>query len=230
MSKTIVLDLDRTIIFSQKHLKKENLENFVIVDESTTSNYKGYVQKDVFEDFKRLKLAGYTFIANTTRSLREFERIDRHLTSNFDYALVNNGGVYLKNTGREFIVKHINPNLNNSDNISLLQNTLSKLGDNAVIENNIYIKTKDVDRDFSIYEKDFVVNRQGSKVYFIPKYLTKAAILDFYGPYEYAFGDSLLDVPMLEKANIKGAPVDSEASSLVDCDILYKSNPFGTIS
>lgn len=213
-------DLDRTLIYSQHFISAHpNESELILVDSSTTDSY---ISKDV-----AIRLVGLTknnkvrFIPVTTRSVDEYSRVKiPGVTAG--YAITSNGGVILHNGGK--LKAWEERRGKERDMYGLMQmaetiNTLTGISRKSKIIDGTYIFNKTFDADATIKEIDklkeeykeykFVVER--NKIYAIPIEVSKGIALKWLQNYleestVLASGDSVLDISMLEVANLKVVP------------------------
>jgi len=237
-------DLDRTLIFSDKFIKGEVLETDVQdierMDVGGTEKIISYITHRGLEQLERLE-SKCTFIPVTTRSLKQFQRIELFREKiKTKYAITSNGGTVLidgkVDTKWEFI----------------LQKTLGMMElpiDTALemfseFEGEPWLKAyKKVDEVFvyctlyldhfkpeyiesfrsKLEAKDWDVFIHGAKVYFIPKAVSKGNALrylidnylDEASGRVVAAGDSEMDLEMRSSAHYYYAPRHGEVAEII---------------
>ncbi len=213
------MDLDNTILYSYRHE--------IGTDKLEAEWYKGrnisYITRETCEMLKKLKEKAL-LVPTTTRTEEQYRRINLQI-GNIDYALVCNGGVLLVD-GKEDEEWYCTSRRLVDDCQAMLQ----KLA--AVLENDkrrtfevrfikeLFVFTKceepeAVVRDLEkITDKELIeVFSNGSKVYAVPKALSKGDALERFREYigaekVIAAGDSEFDLSMLEKADVAFAPME----------------------
>ncbi len=213
------MDLDNTIIYSYRHeIGEDKLEA-----EWYNGRNISYITRETFEMLKKLKEKAL-LVPTTTRTMEQYQRINLQI-GDIEYALVCNGGVLLIDgkedagwyrTSRELV-----------DNCQAMLQKVS-----AVLEKDkrrifevrfikeLFVFTKceepeAVVRDLKkITDKALVeIFSNGSKVYAVPKALSKGAAVERFREYigaglVIAAGDSEFDLPMFEKADVGFAPME----------------------
>ena len=243
-------DLDRTIICSNK-LLKENEEAICIeyVDNKETS----YISNEIIENVKLLN-STKLFIPATTRSLEQFKRIQfNKFGINFKYSITSNGAHILKDgeildswkeevkllksmaTEMDILVDEYNNKFS-----ELINPRIQKF---KVVEDNFFylVLNKDNKSDIT-FLNDFIkyIESNGwqyykncSKVYFLPKGITKENAIEFLIRTEFnnekfnALGDSCMDAGMLSIANKAYIPKHGDISSSFKHSNLYVSEATG---
>ncbi len=206
----IACDLDNTLIHSYKKRQAGDVCVELYLDRQ-----QSFMGEDAYNRLKMIREEAF-FLPLTTRSVEQFRRIK--LEEDEAYALVANGAVLLKNGERDRKWE-----LESKELISgfakELDRTLALLGEDEIIE-----KSRIVDESFvfalcpegsdaaSLAEgyagrTSLTAQSTGRKMYFFPPELNKGKALErareFFRPvYVIAAGDSLIDIPMLEAADL----------------------------
>lgn len=218
-------DLDRTLIYSARVLSNypSNVSNTIV--EAVGGRSVSFTSTAFFNWLKsREKGKGLTIVANTARSINEFNRLNIH--NDFDYAIMANGGVIthngkpikdwedsIKRGNINELLSHILEDLNNIKSINYKSRTID--------DSYIFTKTlndmectQDLKQIVQKYSGiSFMVQR--GKVYIIPKEISKANAINWLSEYigekvVLAAGDSETDLGMLRQAEISIVPKHSD--------------------
>ena len=243
-------DLDRTIICSKKLITKE--DNAICI-ESIDGEDISFISNEILNSLKILNLEK-VFIPTTTRSVQQFKRIEfNKFGLDFKYAITSNGACILKDgIPLESWKKEINKIKSNSTSMDEIINKYENDFEKYIAE---YIQKFRVVEDnffYFVLKKEFVQNieflndfieytssngwdyyKNCSKVYFLPKGMTKENAVKFLIKNELntetisALGDSCMDAGMLSIANKAYVPKHGDISSTFKHDNLYVSNEIG---
>lgn len=242
-------DLDRTIICSKKLIKKE--DNAICI-EFINNDEISYISNEIIEKINLLN-SSKIFIPTTTRSIEQFKRIDfSKFGINFKYAITSNGACILKNGVKlKSWEKEINLLKKKSTDIYKLIEDYNNLFSNEIekyitkfriVEDNFFyivldksVSNIDFLDSFIHYldENGWVYFKNCSKVYFLPKGMTKENAIKFLIKTEFnsssfsALGDSNMDVGMLSIANKAFVPKHGDISSTFKHDNLYVTKNTG---
>lgn len=215
-------DLDRTLIFSDIYLEEcpptgYEIFEMATVDESTVCSY---MSKETAEVLRNLILSNnLTFIPVTTRSIKEYTRIDWDqaadgLTSAIQYAIVSNGGHILYkgqilNEYEEYIRKQLN--ITEMSEIADILNSKLKMTKEVRLLDNSFLfgRIDDISRFKSLAKqlkskyKQYKFMSHRSKIYCIPSCLNKGTAIKWLSTYlkdtiDFVSGDSSFDIPLLE--------------------------------
>lgn len=222
--KIFASDLDNTLLYPGR---EQLLEDRVCVE-----RYQG---REI--SFMSLKSHGLLsrvnkqvcFVPTTTRSLEQYRRISFHEAWIPQYALVCNGGMLLKDNrvDREWY----------EESLKIISGCLEELRlAAALLERDeyrsfeirsvgglfLFTKSRQPQRTAAMLleglnEELIQVFQNGSKIYAVPKTLNKGAAVQrlfkqLKGEYLIAAGDSALDIPMLEAADLSFWPAGLEKS------------------
>lgn len=228
--KIFNIDLDNTLIFSDKHTigsKKQCVEIYKGREASFITEYTDYLLKQV-----RKKLF---VVPTTTRSVEQYNRIDLGFLP--EYALICNGGVLLKNGQEEklWYKESVKLIANCKKQLSMAEEIL-KQDSNIIFEirtiRELFIVTKSKEPLLSVnklkeqLDNDLVdIFYQVQKVYIIPKKLRKGIAVKrlkekLCADYIIAAGDSEPDISMFWEADIALAPKKLKAEQLPEHTIL----------
>lgn len=210
-------DLDRTLIYSSK-LIHENIfdESNIKIVENLDGKPISYMTHEAIKMLRDIE-SKLLFVPVTTRTKEQYDRISIFKELDLKYAVVANGGVILENgienlEWKKDIKKKIKANcIHMDDAIKEFEN----------IKNEWVLKLKAVEDLFfyciideqnvpeeklKLYvswmkDRNWVTSRQGRKLYFIPKYVSKGAAVEYIASKEgiekiVSSGDSLLDLTM----------------------------------
>lgn len=230
-------DLDQTLIYSINFLNKHYNDHQQLRDDSLSliEMYNGeplsYIHNEVIEKVRQIDATGL-FVPVTTRTEAQYKRIE---FSKFEihpqYAVTTNGAKVLKNgeVDKEwegYILSRLKDNAVDSDKITKLIK--------AIIPSTAIKKIRTAEEIFtycvlhrSLFDTDLLLvlerelgsawklSLQGTKLYFMPSVVSKGDALKYVqqqlGEDEVvAAGDSLLDIPLLEKADMGIIPTHGE--------------------
>ena len=242
-------DLDRTLICSKK-LVDGNPDAICI-------EYKGdeeisYVNDEIVNNLKKLNKK-MLFVPTTTRSLEQFDRIDfNRFGIEFKYSIVSNGAIILKNGKpmeswsnkvREIKENSTSMNVLLEEYHNVYSDTISSyIKMFRVVEDNFFyvVLNKDIDKidfleDFIRYIEDnnWVYFKNCSKVYFLPRGITKESAIGFLLKEELdedefiALGDSKMDEGMLRCAKKSYIPKHGDLASSFEHSDLYLTKETG---
>ncbi|WP_130891518.1 HAD hydrolase family protein [Fusobacterium ulcerans] len=212
--KIFTTDLDNTLIYSYK----KDIGKDKILVETKNGKKLSYMTKVSHELLKELN-----FIPITTRSLEQYQRIKFFENYQPEYALTANGGIllYRGKIVKEWYQKSLEISVKS---IKELEKGIKLLTE----DENIYFEVRKVDELF-IFTKSFNIeivikklknnlnqklvdiHNHGEKLYIFPKELNKGTSLERLKKFLKAdtvicAGDSEMDIPMLEKADISIFP------------------------
>lgn len=243
-------DLDRTIICSKKLITKE--DNAICI-ESIDGEDISFISNEILNNLKTLN-SEKIFIPTTTRSVQQFKRIEfNKFGLDFKYAITSNGAYILKDgvpldSWRNEINKIKSNSTNMNEIINNYENNFKKdiskyIKKFRVVEDNFFyfvlnkefIQSIEFLNDFIEYisSNGWVYYKNCSKVYFLPKGMTKENAIDFLIKNELntgninVLGDSCMDIGMLSIANKAYVPKHGDISSTFKHDNLYISNEVG---
>ncbi|AVK47529.1 hypothetical protein AXY43_05540 [Clostridium sp. MF28] len=212
-------DLDRTLIYSNKFIGKEQNE---ICIETINCEEISYMSLKSIEYLREI-LKHKKFIPTTTRSIEQYRRINfEEQDIYFEWSIVSNGGNILY---KGEVVKEWNEILNEKmktcESLELVMERFKENYSNACGIK----KIRDVDDIFfyividkEVFDENYIENFKefllkfrwdlyvnDRKIYFLPKVVTKEAAIEFLSSYlnEKKFGvlgDSIMDLNMLKCA------------------------------
>lgn len=243
-------DLDRTIICSKKLITKE--DNAICI-ESIEGEDISFISNDILNNLKILN-SKKIFIPTTTRSVQQFKRIEfNKFGLNFKYAITSNGACILKDgVPLDSWIKEINKIKSSATHMDEIvnnyENNFKKYIDNyikkfRIVEDNFfYFVLKEEFTQKIDFLNDFIeylslngwdYYKNCSKVYFLPKGMTKENAINFLIKNELStgiinvLGDSCMDIGMLSIANKAYVPKHGDISSTFKHSNLYISNEVG---
>lgn len=210
-------DLDNTLVYSYKH----NIGNDKIDVEIYNDREISYITKRTFNLLNNV-IKKVVFVPTTTRTVEQYKRIDLGIPKP-KYALVCNGGILLED-GKEdpgWYIDSVNMVKDSKEEIKkgirLLEYDKRRNFELRFIYG-LFVFTKCTEpeavvnglRDLLDNSKVDVFNN-GTKVYILPKKLNKGTAVtrlkERLGTGKViAAGDSLFDIPMIEKANYAIVP------------------------
>lgn len=223
-------DLDRTLIFSDRTIAKDESERICIevLDDQAIS----YVTEDIKQRLTEINEV-MQFVPVTTRSKAQFERISLFQKNIIpEVAVVANGGIILRNGQVDSAwQQHIQQVM---ENIKLPLTQLQKHFEQQLTAP-YFLRHQQVDDLFFVYivdleqadfaEIDYLKQQleacgwsshmHGRKFYILPQQITKGAAVAYLkgqSTYDkhYAAGDSLMDVSMMYIADKSFAPLHGE--------------------
>lgn len=212
MKNLFACDLDNTLIHSYKHKADGD-----ICIEIYNGREQSFISSRAVELLKEITKK-ILFVPVTTRSIEQYNRIEWLEGTKPKFAVVSNGANLLENgeinsKWRQDFYKFIQPYENE------LQRQLEKFLQDKnftvcriVDESFLFLKCSDDAEIISVAEKiqadtDLIVEYSGRKIYLFPPKLNKGeAILKLKENFEpektFAAGDSNIDVPMLNFADV----------------------------
>lgn len=230
-------DLDRTLIFSDIYLKECPPTGYEIFEMATVdeSNVCSYMSKETAEVLRNLILSNnLTFIPVTTRSIKEYTRIDwdqaaDNLSNLVKYAIVSNGGHILYkgqilNEYEEYIRKQLNIT-EMSEIADILNNKLEMTREAGLLDDSfLFGKTSDTSRFRALAKqlkskyKQYEFMSHRSKIYCIPSCLNKGTAIKWLSTYlkdtiDFVSGDSSFDIPLLEFGKYVFIPAKNQFST-----------------
>ena len=214
--KLFLSDLDNTLLYSYKHRATDD-----VCIEYNKGKEQGFMTSYSFDLFNRMT-DNVCFIPVTTRSIEQYNRIQWPKGFRPEYEVVANGGILLENG-----IKSYEWYKESSDAYSLYKDEIKGLQDELLSSGN-YIRCRTVDELYLFaYCKDDVDSKQcakdysdttqlkviasGKKLYFFPPSINKGMALTklqekLKPELIISAGDSIIDIPMLEKADIAIVP------------------------
>lgn len=223
--KLFLSDLDNTILYSYKHKATDD-----VCIEYNKGKEQGFMTSFSFDLFDRM-IDNVCFIPVTTRSVEQYNRIQWPNGFSPEYEVVVNGGILLENgvKNQEWYNASNNEYQPYKDEIKALQEVL--------LSSDNYIRCRIVDELYLFaYCKDGVDAKQcandnsdstqlnviasGKKLYFFPPNINKGTALtrlrDKLKPeIIISAGDSIIDIPMLEKADVAIVPNNYLAKKII---------------
>lgn len=196
-------DLDNTLIYSYKKRREDD-----ICVEIYDGREQSFISPRAFELLKKIS-EKILFVPVTTRSIAQYRRI--FWTEDFKprYAVVSNGSYLLNNGRQENFLREVVAPYENELKIQL-----------EAADKNIFTITRIVDESFLFlrcrddispekitFNTSLNVQYTGKKIYLFPPNLNKGAALKllakkFSAEKIFAAGDSDIDLPMLELADV----------------------------
>ena len=201
-------DLDNTLIHSYK--KRRADENICV--EIYEGREQSFISPRALDLLKKIS-EKVLFIPVTTRSIAQYKRI--FWTEDFSprFAVVANGAYFLDGDNQEnFLREAVAPYEDE------LKNQLAAADKNIfsiariVDESFLFLKCRDdFDAENLSFETNLTVQHFGKKIYLFPPSLNKGEalkqLIKKFSPYKvFCAGDSDIDLPMLELADVAFAP------------------------
>ncbi|MCG8481779.1 MAG: HAD hydrolase family protein [Clostridia bacterium] len=230
-------DLDRTLIYSSGFIQdikdKESIQ-LIETKEDQPISYMTRQAVDLLKEISKCLL----FIPTTTRTITQYKRIkifQQEIKSK--YAIVSNGGniLYNGNVDEDWKKRIKSLFLNESYQLSDVLNQFNEIKGNWVLRSHtaddmfgyLIVDEEKIPHNELKGFKDWAhninwkISLQGRKLYLIPEYICKGKAVEYIAEREnkstiLAAGDSLLDLPMLEKAHYAITPVHGELYKNVD--------------
>lgn len=240
-------DLDQTMIYSTRQIAKHNDDvNKQILVESYNGKPISYMTKDALAKLGEISQV-YLFVPTTTRTLDQYNRIDfgKHVFAS--HAITTNGGRIVDNGKEDKQWTKNTVDLISSQGVEpvkALEELNSLIESSSDVVKNHIIKVRSADNFFNYLVTDLSVERpdnfveelkakaeewnyvmsfQSTKIYFIPKVLTKErAALEIMERADciesVAAGDSFLDIGLMAAADYGIRPRHGEIESLPGVD------------
>ncbi len=213
------MDLDNTIIYSYRHeIGEDKLEA-----EWYNGRNISYITRETCDMLKKLREKAL-LVPTTTRTEEQYRRINLQIGS-IKYALVCNGGVLLVD-GKEDtewyrksreLVDNCQAMLHKA--AAVLEKDKRRIFEVRFIKE-LFVFTKCEEPEAVVKDLRKITDKtlmeifsNGSKVYAVPKALSKGAAVERFREYigaglVIAAGDSEFDLPMFEKADVAFAPME----------------------
>ncbi len=221
-----VSDLDNTLLFSWKKSQPGD-----ICVEKKDGVEQGFMTKFTFNSLEIINRITF-FVPVTSRSLSQYQRIQWNHNQLPQYAIVANGGILLKDGKIDLtwlkksqeLVKPYEKEMHNLYDI--FRNTeeykISRIVDDMYVYVHCYddLQAADCVNRYKTTSR-FEVASQGRKVYFFPPIINKGSAIERLKEYIIhekiiAAGDSIIDLPMLQKADLAIVPKELENSEWYD--------------
>lgn len=204
MKILLACDLDNTLIHSYKHRCADD-----ICVELYEGREQSFISPRALELLKKIS-AQIFFVPVTTRSIAQYRRIFWAGEFFPRCAVVANGAYFLdgnrqKNLLREFIEPY--EEKLHAQHEKFLKNPAFDIC-RIVDESFLFLKCRDdLDADKIFFDTDLIVQHTGKKIYLFPPKLNKGEALKrlikkFSPDKVFAAGDSAIDLPMLELADV----------------------------
>ncbi|MBR7025516.1 MAG: HAD hydrolase family protein [Selenomonadaceae bacterium] len=201
-------DLDNTLIHSYKKFRAGD-----ICVEIYDGREQSFISPEAFDLLKTIA-SKILFVPVTTRSIAQYRRIFWAEDFFPSWAVVANGAYLLDGDNQEnFLREVVAPH---EDELKTLQ---EKFSDNPafnicriVDESFLFLKCRDdLDADKISFDTNLTVQHTGKKIYLFPPKLNKGETLTLltkkFSPDKiFCAGDSEIDLPMLELADVAFAP------------------------
>lgn len=223
---SFITDLDNTLIYSYKR----ELSADKVIIENKDGKVLSFMTKNSYDKLKHLNQK-IGFIPLTTRSLEQYRRILFEGELQPEYALVANGAILLKNG--DIVTEWYNETLGEIlEAEEELKKAVEQLKQDELIYYDVkkidgaFIFTKSKDIEVSIGRLEKVLNKDlidihtnGEKLYILPKKLNKGRALERLKRYLnlklcVCAGDSEMDIPMLEEADMRIVPLNLQDNIL----------------
>ena len=212
-------DLDNTLIHSHKKFRDGD-----ICVELYNGREQSFISPNAFNLLKEIA-AQVLFVPITTRSIAQYRRIFWAEDFRPEFAVVANGAYLLDGERQEnFLREVVAPH---AEELELQRKKFSS--DAAfnicriVDESFLFLRCRDdIDADKISFDTRLTVQHTGKKIYLFPPTLNKGAALkrlaEKFSPDRIiAAGDSDIDLPMLELADVAFAPKNLRGKNFVTC-------------
>lgn len=230
-------DLDQTLIYSAKSFGDQNMRSQVEPVELLDDRFISYMTKPALSKLKEITSKTF-FVPVTTRTKLQYQRVNfqGHEIAH-QYAVTSNGGTVF-NEGIEDldwtqqVLEGKDKCLASQDLIKMfdeIRHPSWVIGDSGKLADDLFyyclIEREKVPhlelKDFKIKarENNWELSVQGRKLYLVPKNVNKKAAIQYIRQKEsnnlvVAAGDSLLDLDMLNAADLAIAPSHGELHTL----------------
>lgn len=211
-------DLDNTLI----HSHKKRRENDICV-EIYDGREQSFISSKSLDLLKKIS-EKILFVPVTTRSILQYRRIFWAEDFKPRFAVVSNGGYFLDGDNQEDFLREIV-----APYVDELNFQREKYSDDEnfnicriVDENFLFLRCRDdIDAEKIKFETKLTVQHTGKKIYLFPPRLTKGEALKLlikkFSPEKIiAAGDSDIDLPMLELADVAFAPKNLRGGNFIN--------------
>ncbi len=253
-SAIVVVDLDLTLIYSRGSLARsgwgtpEPTGDWLLVEHHEESGSRSYVSPELRHHLDALRAIA-TVVPVTTRTRAQFERISPLGSARFDPSVCANGATMLVNgVPDDKWAWDVEQELTSTCSVEQIGQQLDALGlsqqgarsaDNhfcyIVVDDIARTEARLPDLQSELALLGWVACLSGRKLYALPASLTKAAAVARLArrvdaEFVVAIGDSILDLPMLERADYSIAPAHADESVLEIVDhVTPSSGPAASI-
>lgn len=212
-------DLDNTLIHSHKRRRPDDIcvERYAEHEQSFMSPRAVNLLKKVCERVE--------FVPVTTRSINQYRRI--FWTEDFRprYAVVANGSYLLDGDRQENLLRAVvTPYVEELEIQCEKFSTDDRFNICRIVDESfLFLRCRDdVDADKIFFDTRLTAQHTGKKIYLFPPELNKGAALrrlkEKFSPDKiFCAGDSEIDLPMLELANVAFAPKNLRGKNFVTC-------------
>ncbi len=213
-------DLDGTLIHSYKKRRADD-----ICVEIYDGHEQSFISRKSLDLLKKIS-EKITFIPVTTRSIAQYRRI--FWTEDFKprQAVVSNGAYLLDGDNQENFLKNVVAPYENELKLQFEAADRNIFTIVRIIDESfLFLKCRDdIDADKISFDTNLTVQRTGKKIYLFPPHLNKGEALKrliekFSSDKTFCAGDSEIDTPMLEVADIsfgKGFIEFSDAENFLE--------------
>ncbi|MBR2733712.1 MAG: HAD family phosphatase [Selenomonadaceae bacterium] len=208
MEKIFACDLDNTLIHSHKRRR-----NGDICVEHYDGREQSFITPTALQLLKQLA-AQVPFVPITTRSIEQYRRI--FWANNFRprYAVVANGAYILDGDRQEnFLRDAVLPYADELETLREKFSTDERFNICRIVDGSfLFLRCRDeLDADEIFFDTSLMAQHTGKKIYLFPPALNKGNALrrlaeKFSATKIFAAGDSSIDLPMLELADVAFAP------------------------
>lgn len=218
MKVLFACDLDNTLIHSYKTRREDD-----ICIEIYEGREQSFISPRAFELLKNFSTQ-IDFIPITTRSIAQYRRI--FLANDFKtrFAVVTNGAYLLDGDKQEnFLYENVKPYESElKRQLALADKNIFTIA-RIVDESFLFLRCRDdIESDGISFDTKLTVQRTGKKIYLFPPRLNKGEALKLlikkFSPDKViAAGDSEIDLPMLEVADVAFAPTKLRGGNFITC-------------
>ena len=212
-------DLDNTLIHSHKRRRTGDICVEYYVDQE-----QSFMSPKALDLLKKIS-ERVLFVPVTTRSINQYRRI--FWTEDFlpRYAVVANGAYFLRNDKQEnFLREVVSPYVEELETQQEKFSTDDRFNICRIVDESfLFLRCRDeIDADKLSFNTSLTVQHTGKKIYFFPPNLNKGAainrLIKKFSPEKiFCAGDSEIDLPMLELADVAFAPKNLCGKNFVTC-------------
>lgn len=217
--KIFASDLDNTLIYSHKRRRKGDI--CVEIYENREQSFISPKSLDLLKKISRKML----FVPITTRSITQYRRIFWAEDFCPQYAVVANGAYILDgNNQKNFLHDEILPYFDELESLREKFSSDERFNICRIVDEGfLFLRCRDdLDAERIFFDTRLTVGRTGKKIYLFPPELNKGNALKLLAkkfPAEKIFcaGDSEIDRPMLEFADVAFAPGSLCGKNFLKC-------------
>ena len=218
--KILACDLDNTLIHSYKKFRDGD-----ICVEIYDGHEQSFISPEALDLLKKIS-AQIFFVPITTRSITQYRRIFWTKDFSPNVAVVANGAYLLNGDRQEIFLRDVVDEKISAELETLRESFSTDTRFNIcriVDESFLFLRCRDdLDAAEIFFETNLTVQHTGKKIYLFPPKLNKGTALKrltekFSADEVFAAGDSEIDLPMLEVADVAFAPKNLRGKNFVTC-------------